>query len=111
MPPRDPAMSGAEPGSGSEPMVLTPHPIADGFTTATGVGAAGAANPDAAQPSPFPGPEWVALGLAILALVVAGSLLAACAKAFRKIVQLHPLRIRTRRSAIIRSANAQRQSA
>lgn len=111
MPPRDPAMSGAEPGSGNAPMVLTPHPIADGFMTATGVGAAGAAEPIAVQPGPFPGPEWVALGLAILASVVAGSLLAACATAFRRLAQLRPSRLRTRHSVIARSADARRQSA
>lgn len=111
MPPRDQAMSGAEPGSGSKPMVLTPHPIADGFTTATGVAAAGAAEPVAGQPGPFPGPELIALGLAILASVVAGSLATFCATAFRRMVQLHPSRLRTRHSAIARSADARRQSA
>ncbi len=109
--PRDPAMSGAEPGSGSEPMVLTRHPITEGFTTATGVGAEGAAEPVAGQPGPFPGPEWVALGLVILASVVAGSLAAFCATAFRRMAQLHLLRLRTRHSAIARSADARRQSA
>lgn len=111
MPTRASAMSGAEPGSGSEPMVLTRHPLTEGFTTATGVGAAGPAEPVAVQPGPFPGPEWVALGLAILASVVAGSLIAACATALRRLTQLRPSRLRTRHSAIARSADARRQSA
>lgn len=108
---RDPKISGEGPGSGSEPLVLTPHPIAEGFATATGVRASGAAEPVAVQPGPFPGPEWVALGLAILTSVVAGSLAAASATAFRRPAQVHPSRLRASRSAITRSANAKRQSA
>lgn len=108
---RDPAMSGAESGSASAPISLVSHPITEGFTKATGVGAPGVAEPVGVQPGPFPGPEWVALGLAILASVVAGSLAAACVTVFRKTVQVHPSRLRARRSAITRSADAQRQSA
>lgn len=111
MPPGDRGISGEGQGFGSEPMVLTSHPIAEGFTKATGVGAPGVAEPVGVQPGPFPGPEWVALGLAILASVVAGSLAAACVTVFRKTVQVHPSRLRARRSAITRSADAQRQSA
>jgi hypothetical protein len=111
MPLRDPAMSGAEPGSGSAPMVLISHPVTEGLAKAAGVGAAGVAEPVEVQPAPFSGPEWVALGLAILALVVAGSLATACATAFRRIARLHPARLRARRSAIARSGDARRQSA
>lgn len=108
---RDPAMSGAESGSASEPISLVSHPVTEGFTKATGVGAPGVAEPFGVQPGPFPGPEWVALGLAILASVVAGSLAAACATVFRKTAQLHPSRVRARQSATTRSTKPQRQSA
>lgn len=110
MPPSDRGISGEGPGSGSEPMVLTPHAVTEGFTEATGVGAAGVAELIEVQPGPFPGPEWVALGLAILASVVAGSLAAASATAFRRLAQVHPSRLWVRRSAITRSVNTKRQS-
>lgn len=108
---RDPTMSGAESGSASEPMALVSHPVTEGFTKATGVGAPGVAEPVGVQPGPFPGPEWVALGLAILASVVAGSLASACATVFRITAQLHPSRVRARQSATTRSTRPQRQSA
>lgn len=111
MPPGDRGISGERQGCGSEPMVLTSHPIAEGFTKATGVGAPGVAEPVGVQPGPFPGPEWVALGLAILASVVAGWLASACATVFRKTAQLHPSRVRARQSATTRSTRPQRQSA
>lgn len=94
----------AEQGSSAEPMIFVRSPLTEGFRKATGIEAEGAAQPTQALvaciqrstrredcnslpevlPHPFPGPEWVALGLAIIAAVVAGSLATVLVAALRK---------------------------
>lgn len=122
MPPRDPASHKAEQGSEHDSTVVVRDPVTEGFIKATGIGAASVVQPvdvlsactqsmsksevcageQGSLSGPFPGPEWVALGLAIIAAVLVGSLATAFVAAIRKVAWPARARLMARHSAVTR---------